>query len=46
MLLTDRDKLMYNTEAENVYGDFYKYKELFDFSNDSADSRYCNNANT
>ena len=33
MLPTDSDSLMYKIEAENVYEDFYKDKELFDFSN-------------
>ena len=33
MLLTDTDSLMYIIETENVYEDFYKDKELFDFSN-------------
>ena len=32
MLLTDTDSLMYKTEAENVYEDSYKEKELFEFS--------------
>ena len=32
MLLTDNNSLMYKIEAENVYEDFYKDKELFDFS--------------
>ena len=33
MLLTDTDNLMHKTEADNVYEDFYKDKDLFDFSN-------------
>ena len=33
MSLTDKYSIMYNSEAENVYEDFYKGKELFDFSN-------------
>ena len=32
-------------EAQNVYEEFYKYKELFDFSNFKEDSKYYNNAN-
>ena len=30
---------------ENLYEDFYKDKELFDFSNCPKDSKYYNNAN-
>ena len=36
---------MYETEAENVYENFYKDKELFDCSNYPEDSKYYNNAN-
>ena len=46
MLLTDTDSLMCKIEAENVYEDFSKSKELFDFSDDPKDSKYYNNANT
>ena len=45
MLPTNADSLMYILEAENVYEDFYKDKELFDFSNFPKDSKYYNNAN-
>ena len=34
MSLTDADSIMCNAETENVYEEFYKGKELFDFSND------------
>ena len=34
MSLTDADSIMCNTETENVNEEFYKGKELFDFSND------------
>ena len=30
---TDTDRLVYKIEAENVYDDFSKNKEMFDFSN-------------
>ena len=33
MLLIDADSIMYKIETENVYEDFHKDKELFDFSN-------------
>ena len=45
MLLTNNDSLMLKIETENVYEDFYKDKELFDYSNYSKDSKYYNNAN-
>ena len=45
MLLTDIDNLMYKIEVENVYDDFYKDKDLFDFSICPKDSKYYNNSN-
>ena len=33
MLPRETDSHMYKIEAENIYEDFYKDKELFDFSN-------------
>ena len=45
MLLTDIDSLIYKTEAENIYENFYKYKELFDFCNFPGVLKYYNNAN-
>ena len=45
MLLTDADSLMYKIETENIYEDYHKDKELFDFSNYSKDSKYYNCAN-
>ena len=33
------------TKPENVYEDFFKWKDLFDFSNYSKDSRFFDNAN-
>ena len=32
LLFTDTDNLIYETEAENIYDDFSKDKEIFDFS--------------
>ena len=43
-MLTDTNSLVYKIEAENVYEDFYKDKELFDFGNYPKDSKYYNNA--
>ena len=33
LLFTDIDSLTYKIKSENVYKDFYKWKDLFDFSN-------------
>ena len=44
MWLIDTDSLIYKIEVENVYEDFLKDKELFDFCNCPQDSKYCNNA--
>ena len=37
LLFTDTDSLMYETKTEDVYDDFSKDKEMFDFSNYSAE---------
>ena len=39
-LFTDIDSLMYEIETEDVYEDFNKDKEMFDFSNYSPRSKY------
>ena len=36
---------MYEIKKEDAYEDFNKNKEMFDFSNFSADSKYCNDSN-
>ena len=36
---------MHEIGVENVYEDFYKNKELFDYSNNPKDSKYYNNEN-
>ena len=38
LLFTDTDSLNYEIKSENVYEEFYKWKDLFDFSNYSKDS--------
>ena len=38
LLFTDTDSLAYEIKSENVYEEFYKWKDLFDFSNYSKDS--------
>ena len=45
LLLTDTDSLTYEIKSENVYKDFYKWKDLFDFSNYSKDSKFFNGSN-
>ena len=40
MLFTDTDSLAYEKKSENVYEEFYKWKDLFDFSNYSKDLRF------
>ena len=45
MLLTDTNSLIYKIEEENVYGNFYQHKSLFDFSNYPKDLKYYNNSN-
>ena len=45
LLFTDTDSLTYEIKSENVYKDFYKWKDLFDFSNYSKDSKFFDNNN-
>ena len=45
LLFTDTDSLTYQTKSENFYEEFYKWKDLFDFSNYSKDSKFFDNAN-
>ena len=45
MLFTDTDSLTYEILAENVYEEFCTWKDLFDFSNYSKDSRIFNETN-
>ena len=40
LLLTDTDSLMFEIKTEGVYEDFSKNKEMFDFINYSAESKY------
>ena len=37
MLLAGTDSIMYKSEAEDFYENFYKDKKLFDFSNHPKD---------
>ena len=45
LLFNDTDSLAYEIKSENVYEEFYKWKDLFDFSNDSKDSRFYDERN-
>ena len=45
MLFTDTDSLVYKIKLKNVYEEFFKWKDLFDFSNYSKDSIFFNKAN-
>ena len=45
MWLLDTDSLMYKIEAENIYEDFYKDKDLLNFSNYPKDWKNYNNSN-
>ena len=40
LLFTDTDSLTYEMKSENVYKEFFKWKNLFDFSNYSKDSTF------
>ena len=39
-MFTDTDSLTYEIKSKNVYKDFYDWKDLFDFSNYSKDSKF------
>ena len=45
MLFTDTDSLAYEIRSENVYEEFYQWKDLFDFSNYSKDSKFFDESN-
>ena len=38
LLFTDTDSLVYEIKWENVYKEFFKWKDLFGFNNYSKDS--------
>ena len=44
-LFTDTDSLTYKIKSTDVYEEFYKWKDLFDFSNYSKDSKFFNETN-
>ena len=45
MLFTDTDSLTYKIKSENVYEEFFQWKDLFDFSNYLKDSKFFNENN-
>ena len=45
LLFTDTDSLIYEIKSKNVYEEFFKWKDLFDFSNYSKDSKFFNETN-
>ena len=45
LLFTDADSLTSEIKSEDVYKDFYKWKDLFDFSNYSKDSTFYDDTN-
>ena len=44
-MFTDADSLTYEIKSENVYEEFSKRKDLFDFSNYSKDSDFFDDTN-
>ena len=44
MLFTDTDRLTYQIKLENVYENVFKWKDFFDFSNYSKDSKFFDEA--
>ena len=45
LLFTDTDSLTCEIKSENIYEDFYKQKDLFDYSNCSKDSTFFDESN-
>ena len=45
MLFTDTESLAYEIKSENVYEQFFRWKDLFDFSNYPKDSKFFNETN-
>ena len=44
-LFTDTDSFTYEIKSENVYEEFFKWKDLFDFSNFPKDSKFFDDTN-
>ena len=45
LLFTDTDSLTYKIKSEDIFKEFYKWKDLFDFSNYSKDSIFYDDTN-
>ena len=45
LLFTDMDSLTYEIKLKKVYEEFFKWQDLFDFSNYSKDSKFFNETN-
>ena len=45
MLFTDTDSLTYEIKYENFFEEFFKWKDLFNFSNYSKDSKFFDETN-
>ena len=45
LLFTGTDSFTYEIKSENVYEEFFKWKDLFDFSNYSKDSKFFDETN-
>ena len=45
MLFTDTDSPAFEIKSENVYEEFFRWKDLFDFSNYPKDSNILNETN-
>ena len=45
LLFTDSDNLVYEIKSENVYKEFFKWKDLLDFSNYSKNSIFYDESN-
>ena len=46
MLFTDTDSLNYEIKSKNVHEEFFKWKDLFDFSNYPKVSKFFDETNT
>ena len=45
LLITDTDSLIYEIKSEDVYKEIFKWKDLFDFSSYSKDSKIFDSTN-
>ena len=45
LLFTETDSLTYEIKSKNAYEEFFKWKDLFDFSNYSKDPKFFNETN-